>query len=246
MNREQAIDTAQYFCDKTGRRMTLQYTAVKDGNVFGSDGRIGICIKSEGEDDCPEKYPVDALVDMVFKRRLETAWAEINWAKIGEYKQDFENEFRKEKDHVYRENNRRYSECRCPHCWDKVYWDNDNEELVDAKEMADQVYPKDVDYPVWLCFDGKRILVNFSYLWTIRAAFGLREDFLYAWGTQDHENSSGSRYLWFKTPDEEVQGILAQLRAEGGDENSVKAKVIELEPVTEAGKEQDYDVRTEE
>ena len=237
MNREQAIDTAQYFCDKSGRRTTLRYTAVKDGNVFGSDGRIGVCIKSEGEDDCPEQYPVDSLVDMVFKRRLETAWAKIKWVEIGEYKQDFENEFRKERDHVYYENNRRYSECRCPHCWVEVYWDNDNNELVPEKETADRVYPKDIVYPVWLCLDDKRILVNFGYLWTVRAAFGLREDFLYAWGTQDHKDSSGTKYLWFKTPDEEVQGILASLRAESGDENYAKAKPIWLEPATEAGKE---------
>jgi hypothetical protein len=217
MKLEEAKKLVCMFADGN-RNKTLSKVAVKNGFAYASDGRLGVKVRVDGqcEDDVPESWPVKSLGDII-----EGSFnPDPKWFRIGgDHLQEMVKKLVGKRNDLLRENERdmrdRYKEVICPECGSYLYYDKNEEKLVDEKEELDGVQFHEVKMETLLVFGegGSRIPVGFGYVYEIMSRIeSACGGILFAKQETDGKNGD-IRKLLFKSEDGSVTGVLMPLRS---------------------------------
>lgn len=196
--------------------------AISDVAVFGkcayaTDGRIGISVElpEPHGDSVPGNYPLNSLIEIINEAKPYTDWKYLD---VGEFK-TLDGKFKSQIDNM-RERKRVEHECRyhetvCPCCGDTVYWDMDNEEIVEEKEACPEIGERDIDLPVRIRFVPSdniftikgSVVVNFLYPHILGGIFG--DHYIrYAIGKNRMDND----IVCFESAGGIVRGVLMPMR----------------------------------
>ncbi len=217
MKLEEAKKLVCLFADRDTARI-LSRVAVKNGFAYASDGRLGIKVKLDGpcEEEVPESWPAKALDDIIEGSfNPETKWFRIG----GDHLQEMVKKLIGKRKDLVIDNERdmrdRYKEVVCPDCGSYVYYDKNEEKLVDEKDELDDVQFHEVKMETRLVFGegGSRIPVGFGYVYEILSRIeGTCGCVLFAKQDTDGKKGEISKLL-FKSEDGSVRGVLMPLRS---------------------------------
>lgn len=235
MKLEEAKKLVCMFADRDAAR-TLSKVAVKDGFAYASDGKLGVKVKvdSQCEDDVPENWPVKPLGDII-EGSFNPA---PKWFRIGGYHlQEMVKKLVEKRDDLVRDNERdmrdRYEEVICPECGSCLYYDKNEEKLVDKKEELDDVLFHEVNMETVLVFGegGSRIPVCFGYVYEIISRIeGVCGGVLFAKEDMSGEKNDICKLL-FKSEDGNVHGVLMPRRTFDDEEFDKGWEELVAQPV---------------
>lgn len=218
MKLEEAKKLVRMFADRNTAR-TLSKVAVKNGFAYASDGRVGVKVKVDGqcEDDVPESWPVKAL-DGIIEGSFDP---DPKWFRIeGYHFQEMVKNLVEKRNDLVSENERdmrdRYKDVICPECGEHLYYDENEEKLVDEKEELDDVLFHDVKMGTVLVFgkEESRIPVGFGYVYEVMSKIeGACGGVLFAKEDVSGKKGDVSSKLLFKSEDGSVRGVLMPLRS---------------------------------
>ena len=183
MNIETAKAALGNICRKHKGYEALHKVAIKDGFAYATDGRIAMRVRVQTIDgDCdashdsvPEDYPIDSL-DTYMKNLPSHGWRRIavdgdNWRRLTT---KLENTVKRKRNEAERERHDRYVMERCPCCGEYVYYDKEEERLVEEQDIeeAENIDWRDVDIPVEVDLGNETVFVNFGFLWEAKQILG--------------------------------------------------------------------------
>lgn len=159
---------------RQGLKEGIGRVAVREGKAYASDGRMAVEHTLEGDAaDSHENYPFDAIVKFL------SLGDHVKWYKPASTDvESFEKkmmEIRREADAERRQHARdRYAMCMCPCCGADLFWDEDNERLVDEDGMEENETAdfRDYELSVNIPFKEGDLNVNFAYLEQFMKVFG--------------------------------------------------------------------------
>ena len=218
MTVEEAKEKLANFASKDKTRRTICRVRTKGNFAYATDGRIAFRAEMDvpDKDDC-EEFPVKAIDEFAGIVLGHSDWRTIDSEAFNEMCEGFNKaltDYIKEQEADIRD---RYIRKECPCCRADVYWDRDNQELVEL-ENIDEVdsSPGHVDYPVRIVFgENWEIPVNLGYLYLVKKAFG--DDVVFA---AEVVEKSGISRLVMKTIDGKSTGVLMPLRVVGDEKST--------------------------
>lgn len=185
---------------------TLKAVAISDGFAYATDGRIGLGAKLQEPhgDSVPEGYPLKSLRGIIDEAKTRTGWQDVNLAELKPLDEKFLKRVKSEFAEARASYNSRYKEFECPCCREKLYWDNDAEEVVREREEPPTFDARDVQQSLRIVFDQETsIVVNFCYLHMIHKVFG--DGYIrFAIG----KNKEGNDLLYMLSKDGLVHGVI--------------------------------------
>lgn len=192
-----------------GDRACLKETAVKDGVVYVSDGRIAWKYRPEKApaDYVPADYPIEPIEN--YMRRVEACekWYDLDPADVLNVNDEFSEKLRDEHLADIQRHTSRYVDVACPRCGDTVYFDSWTALLVEEKDRMDETDPRDVDFPVQIVAGDRNADISFSYLYLI-GDLGLDN---IEFGFEECVEEGCRTKAYFRTKDERLHGILMPL-----------------------------------
>lgn len=149
-------------------REQLRQTAVKDGAVYVSDGRIAWRYRPENPpaDYVPVDYPVESIERYlsIESGKGPGEWFVLDMADVRSVDDAFVDAFRDECSADDSSYESRYVTLFCPCCGAKVYADTWHTRLVEERECRKATDPRDVEFSVQVVLGSKCANIAFSYL----------------------------------------------------------------------------------
>lgn len=183
---------------------SLNKVAFRNGHGYACDGRIAMRIRlDDPSEEIPEEdggcYPFMNIDDLMLEVDKQGKWYMLD----AEALKDVANKFAKIVRDANIDRRSRYVECECPHCGKTVWFDTNNETIVEERVEDEPIDPKRISYPGLLRLGDEEIVVGCGYIQAITFVIG--RDAQFAIGDKRED---GNRKLLFRSYDGSITGVL--------------------------------------
>lgn len=217
MNVQQITKVLEPITDKSLKpKRSLTKVAFRNGHGYACDGRIAMRIRLDDPNkEIPEEdggcYPFLVIDDLMLEVDKQDKWYMLDAEALKDVTGKFAEVVRNEDINRREMFDSRYVECECPHCGETVWFDTDDETIVEERVKDEPVDPKLVYYPGLLKLGDEKVVVGFGYIQAITVVIG--RDAQFALGD---EREDGNRILLFRSYDGSIAGALMPIRVEQG------------------------------
>lgn len=217
MNVQQITEVLEPVTDRSLKpERSLTKVAFRDGHGYACDGRIAMRIRlDDPNEEIPEEdggcYPFKNIDDLMLEVDEQGKWFMLDAEALKDVTDKFAEIVRNENINRRKILNSTYIECECPHCGETIWFDTEDETIVEERVEGGPVDPKRIYYPGLLRLGDEEVVVGFGYIKAITYVIG--RDAQFAIGD---EREDGNRLLLFRSYDGSIVGVLMPISVKPG------------------------------